>query len=69
MCAAVCAFVNAHACVCAVSARRHEAVQEGGGDDGHHVLLREKEVPVGRRERAPESYLRFRRSRRERAPP
>ena len=42
----VCARVNAPACVCAVSARRPEAVQEGGGVAEHHVLLREI---VGRR--------------------
>ena len=45
MCADVCARVNAPACVCAVSARRPEAVQEGGGKSNEHcVLLREKVV-------------------------
>ena len=45
MCATVCACVNAPACVCASSARRPEAVQEGGGKSNEHcVLLREKVV-------------------------
>ena len=45
MCAAVCACVNAPACVCAVSdRRREEAVQEGGGDEVHHILLPEQVV-------------------------